>query len=147
MNKILLASTLAILAAGLFGCATHQSTVMGAPERNAVMAPVHQFADGFNAGDVVRAMAACTDDMCIIDDFPPHAWHGAGAGGKWLHDYEVDAKKNGVTDETVTLHKPRRVDIDGDRAYVVVPVDARYKLHGKPVSEPGAMFTIALQKT
>ena len=39
-----------------------------------VMAPVHQFVDGFNKGDTKSALAACADQTSIIDEFPPHEW-------------------------------------------------------------------------
>lgn len=117
-----------------------------ASERTEVMAPVHQFVDGFNKGDAKMALAACADQASIIDEFPPHEWHGTGACATWAKDFEADARKNGVTDGVVTIGSPRRVDITGDRAYVVVPAAYAYKVRGKPVSEKGATMTVALQK-
>ena len=111
-----------------------------------VMAPVHQFVDGFNKGDTKSALAACADETSIIDEFPPHEWHGAGACAKWADDYDANAKKDGITDGMVILGKPRHVDVTGDLAYVVVPANYRFKQKGKPVSEIGSMLTIALQK-
>ena len=111
-----------------------------------VMAPVHQFVDGFNKGDTKSALAACADQTSIIDEFPPHEWHGAGACAKWADDYDANAKKDGITDGMVILGKPRHVDVTGDLAYVVVPANYRFKQKGKPVSEIGSMLTIALQK-
>ena len=56
------------------------------------------------------------------------------------------AKRNEITSETVALHEPRHTEIIGDRAYVVVPTTYTYKLHGKQVTETGAVWTFALQK-
>jgi ketosteroid isomerase-like protein len=134
--KTIFALTLAVFAIGAFA----------ASEKSKVMAPIQQFADGLNTGDVKSAVAACTDDMCIIDEVAPHEWHGAGACSKWLTDFDADAKKNGITDTHVQLKKPRHVDVTGDRAYVVVPADYTYKQHGKRMKEKG-LLTIALQKT
>ena len=53
----------------------------------------------------------------------------------------------GLTDPVVTLGKPRRVDVTGDRAYVVVPTEFNFKEHGKPGKEAGALFTVALQNS
>jgi hypothetical protein len=39
------------------------------------MAPVHQWVDGINKGDMKAATAACADQTSIIDDFRPHEWH------------------------------------------------------------------------
>jgi hypothetical protein len=117
-----------------------------AAEKDDVMAPVKQFLDGFNKGDVNSALAACAEQTSIVDEFPPHEWHGPGACAAWAKDFDADAKKNGVTDGKVTLGKPRHVDIAGDRAYVVVPASYAYKLKGKPAKETGSTLTIALQK-
>ena len=117
-----------------------------AADKDDVMASVKQFVDGFNKGDVKSALAACAEQTSIVDEFPPHEWHGPGACAAWANDFDADAKKNGIPDGKVTLGKPRHVDVSGDRAYVVVPASYAYKLKGKPVKEAGAALTIALQK-
>ena len=118
---------------------------VSSPERTAVMAAVHQFVDAFNKGDTKTAAAACAEQTSIIDEFPPHAWHGAGGCAKWMSDYDADAKKNGITDGSVTLGAPKHVAVTGDRAYVVVPADYAYKQKGKPVKEIASILTVALQ--
>ena len=117
-----------------------------AAEKDDVMTPVKQFVDGFNKGDVKSAVAACAEQTSIVDEFPPHEWHGPGACANWAKDFDADAKKNGITDGKVTIGKPRHVDISGDRAYVVVPASFAYKLKGKPTKETGSTLTVALQK-
>ena len=136
MQKIFVVAAVAVLVAG----------PAGANEKTDVMVPVHQFVDGFNKGDIKSALAACAEQTSIIDEFPPHEWHGAGACSTWANDYDADAKKNGITDGIVTLGNPRHVDITGDRAYVVVPANFTYKQKGKPAKETGSMLTISLQK-
>lgn len=69
MNKILIALAVAVLAAG----------PVAASDKTDVMVPVNQFVDAFNKGDIKGLEAACTEQMSIIDEFPPHEWHGAGA--------------------------------------------------------------------
>ena len=136
MNKILIALVVAVSAAGQ----------TGASQETAVMSTVNQFVTSFNKGDTKTAAAACADQTSIIDEFPPHEWHGAGACSTWMNDYDADAKRNGITDGFVTLSKPRHIDITADRAYVVVPADYTYKRNGKPVKEADSMLTLALQK-
>jgi hypothetical protein len=136
MNRILVALAVAVLAAG----------PAAATEKTDVMKPLYQFIDGFNKGDVKAALGACAEQTSIIDEFPPHEWHGAGACATWANDFEADAKKNGITDGVVTLGSPRHVDIMGDRAYVVVPANYAFKQKGKPAKETGSMLTVALQK-
>lgn len=116
-------------------------------EKNAVMVPVRQFVDGFNKGDTKSALAACAEQTSIIDEFPPHEWHGPGACAKWMADYDTDARKNGITDGIVTLGTPKHLDVAGDRAYVVIPSDYAFKRKGAPVKEAASAFTFALQKT
>lgn len=136
MHKIFVALAAAALAAG----------PAAATEKTDVMVPIHQFVDGFNKGDVKTAVAACADQTSIIDEFPPHEWHGAGACATWAKDFDADAKKNGMTDGVVTLGSPRHVDITADRAYVVVPANFTFKQKGKLVKETGSALTFALQK-
>jgi hypothetical protein len=116
-----------------------------ATEKTDVMTTVHKFVDSFNKGDVESA--TCAEQASIIDEFPPHEWHGAGACAKWMDDYDADAKKNGITDGIVTLGAPLHVDVTADRAYVVVPANYKFKKNGKLVQETGSMLTIALQKS
>ena len=138
MNKTLatLAFALLLLIPGL-AAATDQTDVM---------VPIHQFVDGFNKGDTASALAACAEQTSIIDEFPPHEWHGAGACSTWAKDYEVEAKKQGISDPAVTLGKPRHVDVTGDLAYVVMPANYTFKQQGKPMKETGSTFTFVLQK-
>jgi ketosteroid isomerase-like protein len=112
-----------------------------------VISVVHQFVDSFNKGDTKTAAAACANETSIIDEFPPHEWHGAGACAKWIADFDADSKKNGITDGSVTLAAPKHVEVNGDRAYVVIPADYAFKQKGKPVKEAGSLLTVALQKT
>ena len=111
-----------------------------------VMVAVIQFVDAFNKGDLKTMTAACAAETSILDEFPPHEWHGAGACAKWSNDYDADAKKNGITDGVVTLGTPKHVDVAGDRAYVVVPASYAYKQKGKAVKETDSIITLALQK-
>jgi ketosteroid isomerase-like protein len=137
MSRIVIALALAAFAAG--PTAEAQTTD--------VMATVNQFVDSFNKGDAATAAAACADQTSILDEFPPHEWHGPGACSTWMKDYDADAKANGITDGVVTLGDPRHVDISGDRAYVVVPADYTFKMKGKPDEETGSTLTVALQKS
>ena len=137
MYKLLVATAMGVFAAG----------PAAATEQTDVMVPVHQFIDGFNKGDVNSALATCAEQTSIVDEFPPHEWHGAGACAKWAGDYEANAKKEGITDGVVTLGKPRHVDVTGDRAYVVVPAGYTFKQKGKAMKETNAVMALSLQKT
>jgi hypothetical protein len=137
MDKILGTLVLAFFVAG--------PTVASA--QTDVMATVKQFVDAFNKGDTKAAIAMCASQTSILDEFPPHEWHGAGACAKWAEDFDADAQKNGITDAVVALGTPRHVEVTADRAYVVVPVDYTFKQKGKVVKETGSTMTLALQKS
>ena len=134
-----------LVALSLAALATFSTAQTSGSAQTAVLATVNQFVDGFNKGDTKMALAACADQTSIIDDFPPHEWHGTGACAKWMSDFDADAKKNGDTDGMVKLLKPSHVDITGARAYLVIPANFNFKQKGKPVSELGIM-ALALQK-
>jgi ketosteroid isomerase-like protein len=137
-----------VLFALTFGIAlTGATAAVRASAAADVMATVHRFVDSFNRGDVKAGVATCAAQASIIDEFPPHEWQGATACEDWASAFAADAKSNGISDAIVTLGKPWHVDVTGDRAYVVVPATYTYKQNGKPTSEHGSIFTVALYKT
>jgi ketosteroid isomerase-like protein len=117
-----------------------------ASDKTDVMAPVNQFADAFNKGDMKAAAAVCTPSLVIIDEFAPHVWQGTNAFADWGNDFEKDAKANGITDPVVKILKFVSVDVTGDRAYVVTRVSYDWKQKGKAMREKGSFLTIGLQK-
>ena len=105
-----------------------------------VTAPIHQFIDGFNTGDVKSASAAyATGDIVIVDEFAPHRWVGPHAPQEWAADYDRHALATGVSDGSVKYGAPTRTEIEGDVAYVIVPTIYTYKEHGQPLAEEGQM--------
>jgi len=135
-SKILLALAAAMLGTG---------PAMAA-EQDDVMKIVRQWVESLNKGDVQTAIAACAPQTAIVDEYPPYEWHGEGVCSKWATELEAYNKSIGLSDGFVTLRKAKRVDVTGDRAYVVVPADYRFKQNGKNGQEIGALFTVALQK-
>jgi len=135
MHRLFIALAIAVLAAAP-ASATDKTEVMGV---------VHLWVDSFNKGDLKAMAATCTDDAAIIDDFPPHEWHGPGACARWSSDFEAFVKSGDDTERVVTVGKPWHLDVTADRAYVVAPTTYSYKAKGKPVLEKG-IVTVALQK-
>ena len=106
-------------------------------------APVRQFIDGFNSGDVKSAFAAyATGPITIIDEFAPHIWSGTNAAHDWADAYDKHAQATGVTDGKVTYGKPTRVEQVADAAYIVMPTVYRYKENGKPLKEEGQVTAV-----
>jgi len=136
MHRLFIALAIAVLAAAP-ASATDKTEVMGV---------VHLWVDSFNKGDLKAMAATCTDDAAIIDDIPPHEWHGSGACARWAGDYQAFVKAGDDTEPAVTVGKPWHLDVTADRAYVVAPTTYSYKAKGKPVLERG-IVTVALQKS
>ncbi len=124
-----------LFAAGLV--AIPAAAAAAAPE--GPMGAVHAFLDAFNRGDIATAQAANDPDVGIIDEVPPHEWHGPGSFQAWVGDLGKDAKANAQTDQKVTLGQTIRQQVDGDTAYAVVRVVYTYREHGKPKVEPAEM--------
>lgn len=109
-------------------------------------APVHQFIDGFNKGDNKAVNASfVTTGVSIIDDIPPHIWTGTNALQAWIKALTAISRKEGDTDQSVTVGTPTREISDGARGYLVVPAMYLYNRRGKAQHEP-AQMTFALQK-
>lgn len=120
--------------------------VPAATDSSAVMAPVNQFVDGINKNDTQMTVSACDSYTIIIDDFPPHVWHGATACSDWNTAYHAINQQYKITGTVATLHAPLHVNVTGDRAYVVVPASLTYVMAGKRINET-AIWTLALRKS
>jgi len=108
-----------------------------------VSAPVRQFIDGFNTGNVQSAFAAyTTGQIIIVDEYAPQIWSGPDAAHQWAEAYDKHAQATGVTDGMVAYGKPTRTEVDGDVAYVVMPTVYNYKEHGKALQEEGQMTVV-----
>lgn len=108
-----------------------------------VEAPIHQFIDAFDKGDMKTAAATHMASATIIDEFPPHYWTGAGAFNNWATALMADAKANGDTGGKVTLGRVSLEHVEGDKAYVVTSATYSYVEKGAPMSEAGH-FTFAM---
>jgi ketosteroid isomerase-like protein len=116
-----------------------------AADKTDVMAVIHRWVNDFNKGDMKSMAAACADESSIIDDFPPHEWHGASACSKWAGDFQEFVKSAEITSPVVVVGKPRHVDVTGDAAYVVAPTTFSFQQKGKPLKESG-LVRLALHK-
>lgn len=107
---------------------------------------LRQYINAFNKGDA-RAMAACfAIPGSILDGMVPHVWHGPTATQDWYRDVLVEGKQHGASDYFVTLGEPLHNNVTGDSAYVVVPATMTFKVHGKQITQSGAIFTTAFRR-
>ena len=126
----------------VFALAVSSGSVFAA-EKDDVVAAVHRYLDHLNKPE---GLAMCDSQVSILDEFPPHEWHGPTACADWFKGLVAYDEKNGITDGDATLGKPWTVDVTGDRAYFVAPMTYTYKQNGKSVKET-ASFAVALKLT
>ncbi len=122
------------------------ATAGAAPPDAELMVPIHQFIDGFNKGDQKSGAAAfARGSVSIIDEVAPHLWLGENALQAWSRDLAANDKRQGISDQMVTLGEPTRAIAEGNRGYVVVPATLTYKERGVAMRE-SAQMTYALKK-
>ena len=63
-----------------------------------------------------------------------------------MESYKDFAKANGIDQMIMILGSPRHVDVTGNRAYVVVPVDYTLKKGARLVKKTGSILTFALKQ-
>ena len=136
MNRMLVA----------LACVAAFSAPATATEQGDALRPVHQFVESMNKGDLGSAVAACGDEMSIIDNVAPYQWHGKGACEKWAGSQEADSTKKGLSDIVFKIGEATRFAIHNDSAYAVLPASYTFKEKGKPGRVEGTL-TAALQKT
>jgi hypothetical protein len=117
-----------------------------ASDKDDVAATVNQYLNNLDDKTLDKALAVCDSQVSIIDEFPPHEWHGPTACADWWKAYNAYNEKSGITDGDAPLGTPWTVDVTGDRAYFVAPMTYTFKQHGKPVKET-ASFAVSLKRT
>jgi len=107
---------------------------------------LRQYINAFNKGEV-KAMAACfAVPGVVLDGMAPHVWQGPTATQAWYRDVLIEGKQHGASDYFVTVGDPLHNNVTGDSAYVVVPATMTFKLHGKQITQSGAIFTMAFRR-
>jgi hypothetical protein len=109
-----------------------------------VMSVIHRWVDGFNVADANSAIATCADQAALIDDFPPHEWHGPGACKRWFEDFESMSKAAGITNPRIAVEAASHTEMTRKFAYVVVPVRLSFDREGTRVMDKG-ILTVTLQ--
>jgi hypothetical protein len=75
----------------------------------------------------------------------PYVWHGPQAFEEWSAALGTDSEKKGITEQAVAISAPTREEVDGDRAYVIVPAVYTFKERGVAMRE-AAHMTFVLRK-
>ena len=120
-----------------------------ASDRSDVVDVVSRYLDNLDSQHpekVQVALGLCDSPASILDEFPPHEWHGPTACADWWKGFLAYNDKNGITPDEGALGTPQTVDVNGDRAYFVAPLTYTYKQNGKSIKET-ASFAVALRRT
>jgi hypothetical protein len=117
-----------------------------ASDKTDIVDAVNRYLNNLDPDKIQTAVAMCDAEVSILDEFPPHAWHGPTACADWWKELLAYDEKSGITGGDATLGKPWTVDVTGDRAYFVAPMTYTYKQNGKSVKESAA-FAVALKRT
>ena len=91
------------------------------PADKAVVASISDFVAAVNRGDQPAALAHFTPDATITEDVAPHRWQGPEAGAGWMKAMWENSQKAGVTEVVMTIGAPTHVEVEGDKAYAVMP--------------------------
>lgn len=129
----------------VFTCAALVATLAVASDQTDALAPVNQFIDGLNKGDMKSISAAFSDEVSIVDDLAPYHWQGKGATSQWLATIADAMQKNGSTDFVMKLGKPSSFHSNGELAYAVIPATFSYKVKDQK-SQGSNMITAVLHK-
>jgi hypothetical protein len=132
----------AVLAGLVLALCVPASTALAA--NTEVEAPIHQFIDDFNKGDVKGAGATHLPSVTIVDEVAPHVWTGPKAFTSWAGDLMKSDKAAGISDEKVTLGAVKRSLVSGSDAYVVIDATYSFRQKGVAMRELGQM-TYALK--
>ena len=114
----------------------------------AVTAPITAFMTAFNKGDMAAAAAthAAGPDLVIVDEVAPYAWHGAKAFQEWTAALGAADAKAGTTGQRVAIGAPTRVEVEGTRAYVIVPATYSFTAKGGVAMHARSQMTFTLEK-
>ncbi len=117
-----------------------------ASDKTDVADAVNRYLDNLDPDKLQTALAMCDSQVSILDEFPPHEWHGPTACADWWKGLLAYDDKNGITDGDAKLGTSFTVDVNEDHAYFVAPMTYTYKQHGKSIKET-ATFAVALRRT
>ncbi|MBV8172682.1 MAG: nuclear transport factor 2 family protein [Candidatus Eremiobacteraeota bacterium] len=139
LRTLLVAACILVMTpAAAFAAQSHNVTV-----DPGVFIPIKAFADSFNAawqGGPTTMPDIFTDDISVIDLFPPFYWHGKSDVVRW-YSMIMPSKGDRALHQHVELGSPFIVTVgagerrsttgSGDTAYVVVPATLTYVYNGK----------------
>lgn len=102
--------------------------------------------DAFNTRTPSGMTGLYASDATFVDDLSPFVWDGSSAGSRWYAKAMRYLKAHGITDIHGVLGTPVESNVQGNSAYVILPVTWSGTANGKPFTQHGN-YTFTLQKT
>lgn len=114
-----------------------------AADKQAVIATVEAALHDFSIGNMPGFKARwASQDIEIIDDVAPYVWTGHDSLARWLTDTSAVIGSEKLTHMQLVAETPRRVDIAGNHAYLVLPVVVSYEKGGVAMRQTGIQTII-----
>jgi ketosteroid isomerase-like protein len=115
-----------------------------ASDRSDVVAVVQAYNDAGNRSDRTGYASYCTRDATVIDHVPPYRFQGPTA---CADEYDAvvawgAANKAHVEGMVQLVLDPAFLEVHGERAYAVFPVEARFKQSGRPTIEKSYLTAV-----
>ena len=111
------------------------------PDETEVLSRIQQTIDAANRNIDSAPASNFMPSVVLVDDLAPYVFQGPAADAilEWRNAYDADSVKNSITDFSMQLLKPRRVEVSGDRAYIVLPAVYSFKQRLKPMQKRGTI--------
>ena len=95
------------------------------------------FTQATSADDASALGSLFTTDALVVDEIPPFAWRGAGAGTAWWHAVEATMRKAKITTLKATGVRYGEFKQSATDAYLVQVLRITGLVGGKPFVETG----------
>jgi uncharacterized protein (TIGR02246 family) len=124
---------------------TTTAAATGRPIVQGTDGPARLMMNAFNKRTPDVLTGLYTDDATFIDDLSPLVWDGARAGARWYTKAMKYLDAHGIASIHGALEAPIESNVEGNAAYVIVPVQWSGTANGKPFVQRGS-YTMTLRK-
>jgi ketosteroid isomerase-like protein len=99
------------------------------------------------AYDLKKFTETTTNQLTIVDEFPPFSWSGKGAAARYLKDMQAVVTKNKITNFKSEIKDATDVGLDQNVAYAVYPVSYTFKKGEMKEYEGEGFQTVIFKKS
>ena len=99
------------------------------------------------AYDLKKFTETTTNQLTIVDEFPPFSWSGKGAAARYLKDMQALVAKQKITNFKSEIKDAKDVGLDQNVAYAVYPVSYTFKKGDVKEYEGEGFQTVIFKKS